>query len=527
VLSNNSRPKFDQFWSQYAGRPFQGRNEIIQAICPQLYGMYYVKLCLLLTLIGGSISQPSDRNGIRRRYQSHLLLIGDPGCGKSQLLRFAAGVSRRSVLTTGIGTSSAGLTCSMVKDGPDWEIEAGALVLANDGVCCIDEFASVREQDRATIHEALEQQSLSVAKAGVVVKLNTRATVIACCNPKGSYDPSLDITTNTAIASPLLSRFDLVLILLDVPNKEWDKKVSTFLLQQSVEGYARNHDRTSAKRSAWDMNMISEYISYVKSAYQPAMDRYARALLLRYYQMQRQSDERSSSRTTVRLLESLLRLSEAHAKLMQRSIVELSDAVVAIRCVSLSQTKASILENNATLQSDFPEDGDNFYEEEEHKVFELLVITKERFLETVDEDAAGNAGGDLQAQLSLSMDNAINDRHSHQHDLHAAIVSKDVSPNPSSSTQLPMKRAMSSHDRPDIIISSQLPNHKVAKTMTTDEQLLIQVASENCMYQQGKEQKQYKENYKAQIPLQIQRSSQIRAASAIPVIHDLIDDQDW
>lgn len=279
-----SRPKFEHFWQQFEGRPFQGRNEIVRVVCPQLYGMYYVKLCLLLTLIGGSIPQ-SATNVVKRRYQSHLLLIGDPGCGKSQLLRFAAGVSRRSVLTTGIGTTGAGLTCSMVRDGPDWEIEAGALVLANDGVCCIDEFASVREQDRATIHEAMEQQTLSIAKAGVVVKLNTRATVIACCNPKGSYDPSLDISTNTAIASPLLSRFDLVLILLDTPDKEWDKKVSTFLLHQALNGHSSNVDKNFNRQNEtipWDMNTIGEYISHVRNSYHPSMGRYARALLVMF-----------------------------------------------------------------------------------------------------------------------------------------------------------------------------------------------------------------------------------------------------
>ena len=131
AVTSDTVSQFDSFWQPYraSGRLLDGRDKIIRSICPQLYGLYFVKLALLLTLVGGSVTQ-SDR-GVKRRSQSHLLVVGDPGCGKSQILRFAASVVSRSVLTTGIGTSGAGLTCTAVRDGSDWSLEAGALVLAN------------------------------------------------------------------------------------------------------------------------------------------------------------------------------------------------------------------------------------------------------------------------------------------------------------------------------------------------------------------------------------------------------------
>ena len=182
--------------------------------------------------------------------------------------------------------------------GNDWCIEAGALVLANEGVCCIDEFSSIKEQDRATIHEAMEQQTLSVAKAGLVVKLNTKTTVIAACNPKGNYDLTADITTNTAIASPLLSRFDLVLLLLDQPDKEYDKKISTFLLRQATQAFSQKFDLKSNILSkfeggqdlrsniiqpsiSWDENILRQYILYVREEIQPSISEEASSLLQR------------------------------------------------------------------------------------------------------------------------------------------------------------------------------------------------------------------------------------------------------
>jgi DNA helicase MCM9 len=174
----------------------------------------------------------------RRRDQSHMLLVGDPGTGKSQFLRFAAALCPRSVLTTGVGTTSAGLTCAAVREGSGKEfvLEAGALVLADKGVCCIDEFGCIQYKDRTTIHEAMEQQTLSVAKAGIVCKLNCRATIIAVMNPRDClYDNHTSLSRNTGLGTPLLSRFDIIFKLVDTSDASRDCNIATYLLNRAIQ----------------------------------------------------------------------------------------------------------------------------------------------------------------------------------------------------------------------------------------------------------------------------------------------------
>mmetsp|Transcript_5142 Transcript_5142/g.16367 ORF Transcript_5142/g.16367 Transcript_5142/m.16367 type:complete len:319 (-) Transcript_5142:301-1257(-) len=306
---------------------------IINSLCPQIFGMHKAKLAILLALVGGVSCK--ETNSVAVRGEIHCLLVGDPGVGKSQLLKCAVRTAERGVLASGVGTSSAGLTVTAVRDSTngDWALEAGAVVLADGGACCIDEFSCVKEADRTTLHEAMEQQTISVAKAGVVCKLSTKTTILAAMNYRAGV---IDL------ASPLLSRFDLIIELKDFKDRQWDKELFSHLVHHEQtrdmaadDAQQRDSPHSSRRRrhdeQQWNMERLRRYIATVKRKFQPQMSAAAEKLLSAWYQEQRLSAQRDAARTTVRMLESLIRISQAHARLMFRDAVSPEDAQVAIQ----------------------------------------------------------------------------------------------------------------------------------------------------------------------------------------------------
>lgn len=304
------------------------RERIIASIAPSIYGHWEIKEALALALFGGV---PKNQPDSRIRGDIHVLIIGDPGTAKSQMLQFVARVAPRAIYTTGKGSTAAGLTAAVVREKGtgDYYLEAGALVLADGGVAVIDEIDKMREEDRVSIHEAMEQQTVSIAKAGIVAKLNARASVIAAGNPKfGRYIAERPVSDNINLPTTILSRFDLIFILRDQPGEQ-DKELANYIVDVHAGKVTKN---------IIDIELLKKYIAYARKYVNPKITDEAKKLIVDFFvEMRKKSAENPDSPIliTPRQLEALIRISEAYARMALKPLVTKEDAERAINIMRI------------------------------------------------------------------------------------------------------------------------------------------------------------------------------------------------
>ena len=327
-------------------------ENFIASIAPTIYGLEHEKEGLALQLFGGVAKVLPD--GTRIRGDIHIMFVGDPGTAKSQLLRYMAALAPRAIYTSGKATTAAGLTAAAVRDEfgeGRWTLEAGALVLADKGLAAIDELDKMNEQDRGAMHEAMEQQSISIAKAGITATLQARCAILGAANPKlGRFHEHASMVEQIDLPPALFSRFDVIFSLIDKPDAVFDAKLADHILKvhkvgevirlkQYLEGRPLpdgiTEERFEAVMPVYEPDFIRKYVAYAKNTVFPVLTSEAAEAIREYYiRIRKQGEgEEASVPLTARQLEAFVRLAEAAARARLSPLVEHEDAERGIRIV--------------------------------------------------------------------------------------------------------------------------------------------------------------------------------------------------
>ncbi len=309
-------------------------EKITQSIAPSIYGYKEMKQAIALQLFGGTPGKVLP-DGEKIRAESHTLLIGDPGTAKSSLLEYVSHLAPKSVFVSGGAASGVGLTASAEKDkdGEGWILKAGAMVLANGGIAIIDEFDKMRDEDRGSIHEAMEQQTISVAKAGIVTQFSARTSVLAAANPKmGRFDPNIPPSQQFNITPALLSRFDLIFTIRDVLDEGRDRKMASHIL--AGHKFASQKEKPPEDHPIlpeYDADLLRKYIAYTRRTCRPVLTDEAMEKIKDYYvDLRKIGAKQNTYPITARQIEGIIRLAEASAKMRLSDRVEILDAERAI-----------------------------------------------------------------------------------------------------------------------------------------------------------------------------------------------------
>ena len=297
-------------------------QRLIDSFAPHIQGQSLIKEAILLLIVGSNQRQLGD--GSKIRGDINVFLVGDPGTAKSEMLKFCARIAPRGLYTSGRGSTAAGLTAAVVRDKTGiMMLEAGAVVLGDQGLVSIDEFDKMKPEDRSALHEVMEQQSASIAKGGIVATLNARTSILAAANPMyGKYDPFKNITENVNLPIPLLTRFDLIFVVRDIPTKEKDMMIAKHIIR-------RNTTKGIDKKSTVEVDLLTKYLSYAKRG-EPELTPEAEKKILDYYMQMRNVESEEMITVTPRQLEGIIRLSTARARLLMKDRVEEEDAERAI-----------------------------------------------------------------------------------------------------------------------------------------------------------------------------------------------------